>query len=180
MAAAEPRITESVIGADPTEQLLADLKPMLAATFYKFRIPPGDAEDLLQNALLALVCHRPTIRNEPAWLAVTVRRQCLLYWRQKRRRLYDAIDSTVLENLAPSTAPDQERHQLRRDLLTVIAQLSARCREVLRLRYGLECETNEVAARMGYKESSMHKITARCRAALALALGSPLPPGAKP
>lgn len=157
---------------DPLEQLLGEMQPYLSRLFWRFHIPEVDAEDLLQNSLLSLVSHRSTILNERAWLQGAVRHQCQLYWRQRRRRLYEALDGAILESLARPLAPEQEHRQLRHDLTTTLAKLPVRCRNIFRLRYGLGCEPNEVATKLGYKESSMHKITARCLSALAVTFGN--------
>jgi RNA polymerase sigma factor (sigma-70 family) len=155
-------------GAEPIEDLLAKFQPVLERIFRRFHIPPAESEDLLQNCLLAWVSHRSSIVNSRAWLSGAVRLQCLLYWRRRRRRLYDAMDTSFLEMLAPVTAPDQERRQLRRDLATSIARLPVRCRDILRLRYALGCERDEVAFQLGYKKSSVSTVTSRCLSALAL------------
>ena len=165
-------------GVDPLAQLLGEMQPNLARLFWRFHIPEVDAEDLLQNSLLSLISHRSSVINERAWLLGAVRHQCLLYWRQRRRRMYEALDGAILETLARPVAPEQEHRQLRRDLSTTVAKLPRRCRSIFRLRYGLGCEPGEVATQLGYKESSMHKITARCLSALALTFGSGICRGA--
>jgi RNA polymerase sigma factor (sigma-70 family) len=167
-------------GPDSIEHLLAKLRPVLAAIFWRSHISPVDAEDLLQNALLSLVSHRSSILNEQAWLLGAVRRQCAMYWRQRRRRLYDAIDTACLQTLAGSAPSEQQNRELRCDLSTTIAKLPARCRSILRLRYGLGCDAEEVAARLGYKESSMHKVTSRCLSALALSFAGASVAGPRP
>ena len=159
-------------GVDPLERLLDEMQPNLNRMFWRFHIPKVDAEDLLQNSLLSLVSHRSAVLNERAWLLGAVRHQCLLYWRQRRRRMYEALDGAILDTLARPTAPEQEHRQLRHDLTTTMAKLPVRCRNIFRLRYGLGCEPDEVAYKLGYKESSMHKITARCLSALALTFGN--------
>ena len=63
-------------------------------------------------------------------------------------------------------APDQERTDLTTDLSRVLSKLSARCRSLLRLRYGLGYGPTEVAEQMGYQTSSIRKVTNRCLAAL--------------
>jgi RNA polymerase sigma factor (sigma-70 family) len=162
-ARSEPRPT-----GEPIETVLAAVRPTLARIFRRFRIPPDESEDLLQNCLLSWVSHRSSIANERAWLVGAARLQCLQYWRRRRRRLYDAMDTSFLEILAPATGPDQERRQLRRDLTTTVALLPARCRNILRLRYALDCERAEMALRLGCQKSSVSKITSRCLSALAL------------
>jgi DNA-directed RNA polymerase specialized sigma24 family protein len=47
-----------------------------------------------------------------------------------------------------------------------MSRLSTRCRSLLKLRYGLGYGPTEVAEQMGYRTSSIRKVTNRCLAAL--------------
>ncbi len=147
-------------------ELLAQIQPKLKAVLYRYRIPAEDAEDLLQQAFLSLVYQSETVQDPAAWLVGTLRNKCRVYWRSHRRRLYDAVDSTLLDWLADPTMPEQERQELSHDLNSLIARLTWRCRELLRLRYGLGYEPSEVASKLGYRPSSISKLTTRCLAAL--------------
>ncbi len=148
------------------ENLLRDVQPRLKVLFARYRIPPQDTEDIVQQALLALIYQRQAIRDPAAWMMGTIRNKCLLYWREQRRKLYDAVDAAVLEFMAEPKAPDQEETDLRRDINHAIEQLPERCRSLLALRYGHGYEALELAERMGYSPSSINKITTRCLAAL--------------
>jgi RNA polymerase sigma factor (sigma-70 family) len=148
------------------EESLQRARPRLKTLFTRYRIPVQDTEDILQQALLALLYRRQSVRDPEAWLVGTVRNKCLLYWRNQRRRLYDSVDSTVLDWMAEPLAPAQEDAELRHDLRSVVERLPERCRSILSLRYGLGYEPPEVAERMGYSTSSISKVTTRCLAAL--------------
>lgn len=149
----------------PVESLLVSLRPRIRATFARFRIPPEEAEDILQEALLAFVTKGDAVHSPEPWLLGTLRNRCLLYWRSRRRRLYDAVDTALLESTA-SGDPEHEQRELQRDLHSLIGSLPPRCRSLLRLRYGLGYEADEVADRMGYRHSSIRKVTLRCISAL--------------
>ena len=90
------------------EGFLKKVRPRLKSLFAHYRIPPQDTEDILQQALLALIYHREGIRDSEAWLLGTLRNKCLLYWRERRRKLYDAVDAAVLEAMAEPVEPAQE------------------------------------------------------------------------
>lgn len=152
--------------AHELESLLGALRPRIRATFWRFRIPPEEAEDILQDTLLAMVSKGGAVHSPEPWLMATLRNQCLLYWRARRRRLYDAVDSALLESAAGTAEPDQERVGLQRDLAAVISLLPPRCQSLLRLRYRLGYESSEVADCMGYRQSSIRKVTLRCISAL--------------
>ena len=124
----------------------------------------------MQQALLALLDVREDVQDPLAWMAGTLRNHCLMYWRRRRRRLYCAVDSAILEDLAAPTPPEQRTLELNRDLGRVVGKLPSRCRSVLQLRYGLGCRPSETAERLGYRSSSIYKILDRCLAALSRSL----------
>lgn len=141
--------------------LLESQKPRLLALFARYRIPPDDCEDVLQQALLALVYQHERIRTPGAWLVGTVRNCCRNYWTERRRQVYDAVDGSVLDALATEESPAQEIQDLRRDLEQLIDQLPRRSRDLIRLRYLLGYEPAEAAAALGYSPASVSKTTRR-------------------
>ncbi len=153
-------------GSEWLEEALRRVQPRLVGLFSRYRVPAQDAEDLLQEALLAMVAKQEVIRCPDTWLIGTLRNRCLLYWRNRRRRLYDAVDTAILDLVSASETSTQERRNTTSDLRRLIAKLPPRCQSIFRLRYGLGCEALEVAARLGYRESSIRKVTLRCLSAL--------------
>src|SRR5689334_24765159 len=93
---------------DSLEEFLQRVRPRLKALFARYSIPPQDTEDILQQALLALVYQRQVVRDPEAWLLGTLRNKCLLYWRDHRRKLYEAVDTAVLEQMEAPMPPAQE------------------------------------------------------------------------
>jgi RNA polymerase sigma factor (sigma-70 family) len=152
--------------ADAFDDFLRRVEPKLKRVLTNYRIPGDEAEDVLQQALLALLYQWERVRDPECWLLGTLRRHCLMYWRTRRRRLYSTVDSTILEWLSEPVAPAQERADLRCDLESLIGRLPSRCRSLLQLRFRLGYEAPEVAQRLGYRTSSIGKITNRCLAAL--------------
>lgn len=155
---------------DSLEVFLKVVRPRIRTLFQRYRIPPEDTEDILQQALLALVYQRQAIRDPEAWLQGTLKKKCLVYWRDRRRRLYDAVDDAVLEHVADPLAPGQESIDLRRDLANVLERLPQRCRSILALRYRQGYKACELAAQLGYRDASINKLTNRCLAALTRSL----------
>src|SRR3954467_10702969 len=158
-----PEPTENV---ESFEDFLKAVEPKLKRLLAVYRIPSEDAEDVLQQALLALLYRWERVRDPESWLFGTVKRHCLMYWRTPRRRIYNAVDSTLLALLPPPRAPPQERADLIGDLESLIDRLPRRCRAVLRLRFRLGYEPTEVAKMLGYRGLGVGKITTRCMAAL--------------
>ena len=148
------------------EDLLREVQPKLTQILARYRIPAQDADDVLQETFLTLVHKQEVVRNPEAWLIVTLRNRCLIYWRKKRKLLYQAVDTAILELLSEPEAPEQGNADLRHDLDRLIARLPPRCRSLLRLRYGLGCSSHEIAERMGYRQSSIRKVTSRCLSTL--------------
>jgi RNA polymerase sigma factor (sigma-70 family) len=165
---------------DELEQLLARLDSRLAAILGAFRIPPEDADDLLQDVLLQFVRKRALIRAADVWLPGALRNACRMYWRTRSRRFTHAIDGALLDLVEDKVErPPQESRLLRRNLAQRIARLDWRCRAVLRLRYNLGYEAREVANEMGYSPASIDKVTRRCLDALGRKLAAALPAPAR-
>ena len=148
------------------EGFLKQVRPRLKAAFARYRIPPQDTEDILQQALMALVYRGEGIRDPEAWLLGTVRNKCLLYWRERRRLLYESVDAAVLEAVAEPVEPAQESSHLRHDLAQALERLPERCRSLLWMRYRQGYDPPELAERLGYSPASISKVTTRCLAAL--------------
>lgn len=148
------------------DDFLKKVEPRLKRVLATYRIPTDDAEDVLQQTLLALIYQWDRVRDPECWLLGTLKRHCLMYWRTNRRRIYSTVDSTILEWLSEPVAPAQERSDLLCDLENLLGRLPSRCRSLLHLRFQLGYEPVEVARRLGYRASSIGKITTRCLAAL--------------
>jgi RNA polymerase sigma factor (sigma-70 family) len=152
--------------SDSFDEFLKRMEPRLKRLLAAYRIPAEDAEDVLQQTLLVLLYQWERVRDPECWLLGTLKRHCLMYWRDNRRRIYSAVDSAILEWLSEPVAPTQERVDLLCDLDNLLGRLSLRCRSLLQLRFRLGYEPSEIARRLGYQLSSIGKITTRCLAAL--------------
>jgi len=157
----QPKVDSSSL-----EGFLKEVRPKLKSLFARYRIPPQDTEDILQQALLALIYQWKKVRDPEAWLMGTLRNKCLVYWRDRRRKLYDSVDATVLEWMAKPEAPRQERSDLWKDLETLLGRLPARCQSMLWMRYRMGYDTAEIAKRLGYSPNSISKISSRCLSSL--------------
>jgi len=148
------------------DDFLKKVEPKLKRILVLYRIPADDSEDVLQQTLLNLLYQWDRVRDPEWWLLGTLKRHCLMYWRTHRRRIYSAVDTTILEWLSEPFAPSQERTDFLTDLESMIGRLPTRCRSLLQLRFRYGYETPEVAKRLGYRASSIGKITNRCLDAL--------------
>jgi len=165
-ADAPPELAPPASPASPTspasvEELLEELRPKIRRLFANYRVPHIDAEDLLQEALLATFLNWSEIRCKQGWLLVTLRHKCSVYWREKRYGKVQAVDAPTLEVLAAPLPAPQERAEMIWDLDRAVVSLDARHRMLLRLRYALGFSTFEVAERLGYNVTSVRKLSCR-------------------
>ena len=143
----------------------ARIEPLLRRILSWFRVPQEDAEELRQEALLALVRSWERIESPDIWLAGTLSRLCRVYLRKRRRRewVHVAVEGWYLDALASPGLPDQARVELRLDLVPILRHLNERERAILRLRsLGFSCA--EAAEHLGCSSSSVPKLTCRAQA----------------
>ena len=159
-------VSDQPVGRESLDQLLRRLRPRLKQVLGRYRIPAHDAEDLVQEALISTIQKWDVIQDPEAWLLVTLRNRCVVYWRKKHTNLYNSVDAVILELLSEPESAPQEKAEVRWDLDNLIEGLPPRCRRLLRLRYRLGLDSGEVAIQMGYHPSSVRKVARRCMAAL--------------
>lgn len=148
------------------DELLVRIRPRFRQVLGRFRVPAQDAEDILQEALMAAVLKWEDIQDPEAWLMVTLRNRCLIYWRKKRESLVCDVDQALLEIISKPQEPPQARDELLLDLETLLEGVPERCRKLLRLRYGLGLSSSEAARRVGLRADSARKASQRCIGAL--------------
>jgi RNA polymerase sigma factor (sigma-70 family) len=160
------------------EELLEAVRPRLKKVLNVCEIPLQDAEDLLQETFLELLRKWDSVRHKDSWLVGTLRFKCSNYWRNRRAAPVEAFDLPDLDGMAPPRPPDQERAAILHDLRRLVGGLEDRDRAVLYLRFGLGLSTAEVALRLGYRSSSIGKLTGRCLARLRRLVDRPGPDSA--
>lgn len=169
-ASEAPELGGGACAAEEVEGLLAELSGRLQSILRGYRIPPWDAEDVLQEVLLQLLLKRSEVRCPVGWLLVTLRNRCIIYWRHRRRRLGRevGVDPEDLVLRAGGSAPEQRRVELRMDLTAALAAaLPPRRRELL-VRYNVLGEgIEQLGPGLGYSPASVRKTTSRARRAVA-------------
>ena len=133
----------------------------------RHRLPPEDADDILQQTLLTYLYKHDEIYNPEAWMRGALRKRCQFYWRRRQKTLLRTVDTSMLEALAAPRDPAQDEasevnHRLGRALETI----PPRCRRLLELRYQQDCDPQDAAVQLGYRPSGAYKIFERCLAAL--------------
>ncbi len=123
-------------------EALERVGPKLRRILFRYRIPARDADELLQETLLVLVSKQESVRDPDAWLQATLSNRCVLYWRNRRGRVSELVDRTILELLGDPGMPADEAVAIRADLDLLISRLPERCQALLRRRYGLPLSTS--------------------------------------
>jgi RNA polymerase sigma factor (sigma-70 family) len=148
------------------EQVVGRVRPALVEVLRRFRIPPDDACDLVQNVYLKYLEHADEVHTPETWMVAAMRYECLQHLRSERRKLYQAVDDALLELVSCPGAVPQERESLLSALAAKIRGLGEKCRELLRLRYRLGCDRHEIADGLGVKATSIGTLERRCLAQL--------------
>jgi RNA polymerase sigma factor (sigma-70 family) len=122
----------------------------------KFRVPEDEIAELVQDVFVSFVRHHARIRDERAWLVAAMCNASREYWTRR------GSPATFEETSEPFVTADSENERL--DVATILAQLSGRCSETLRLRFYDGWSTEEVAKRLGITANNVKQIVHRCKA----------------
>lgn len=162
--------------ADSYEDFCERLYPKLFATARRSIRHVEDAEDVVQEVLLALWNNWGKIRKHEAWLFGTLRKRILLYFRTKKRSRLQYMDSLEVpmalqgtENASHGLHRDiNMRVDLRRILPEALEELREEQRDILIARDVLGMTGREVAERSvcRYQASSIGTLLSRARSAV--------------
>jgi len=149
------------------ESIVSRARPEFVRILRAFQIPAEEARDLVQNVYLAFLEKTESISDPVSWMLGALRRECLHFRRNERRRLYDAIDDALLDLVAcPDEVVPQEKQSLLSALARRIRELGRKCRDLLQLRYQMGCDRFETADQLRLRPSSIGTLEKRCIAAL--------------
>jgi RNA polymerase sigma-70 factor (ECF subfamily) len=130
--------------------------------FCAYRLGDRDtAEDLTQatfeRALRAWSRFDPRRASVSTWLLAIARNLLIDHYRRDRSSLTDPID----ERLAPAVPGPEERLTVSPELLSALARLSDRDREVLALRFGGDMTGPEIAHLLNLTLANVQQILSR-------------------
>lgn len=148
------------------ESVVRRVRPQLVGVLRRFRIPPDDAQDLIQEVCVDYLERADDILDPDRWFVGALRKACLEFIRTERRRLYDAVDAALLDLAACPGSCSQERESLLASLGRRIRELGERCRELLWMRYELGFDRFEAASKLNVQPSSIGTLERRCIAQL--------------
>ena len=150
----------------PLVPLLERLRPRLHRLLAVYRVPPEEAEDLLQETVLITLSRWQDLEDVEGWILVTLRNLCVIHTRHRRRQRLCPMDPQLLEALSDPLAPPQERAEVWWDFERLVPDLGEKERQLLTLRYGQGLTPEEVALELGYKPASIRKLLSRAVARL--------------
>lgn len=151
------------------EHVRNELNRFAPGAFLRFGIPQEAREDILQEILTAFWKHRKRIREPRKWISGALRNQCFYYLRtksQRKRRPYREDLSLLQVTMGATARPSEETLFLESDIDHALSQLKEKQRRILLLRFREGLTPAEAAEWLGYKPSSMKKVTNRAIRAL--------------
>lgn len=153
--AAVPRVDESQF-----EKLYAEQWNLLfSIAVRKFRVPDSEADTLVHEVFLSYLKHAEEIREVKGWLLGAICNASRYYRRTHDRTVLvedelDRIDPASLNIL--DSLPDQLAAR------EVMACLTPRCQNVLRLRYFDGCSIAEIATSLNLTAKYTQKLVTKC------------------
>jgi RNA polymerase sigma-70 factor, ECF subfamily len=131
----------------------------------------ADAEDATQDAMLTVLTSLHRFRPRPdarfaAWVTTIAVNTARRRFRRRRPELTDTgeLPDVAADGADPADGLDRARQ--RRALLTALAELPERDREIVSLRYGAELNATEIGAAVGLEPATARKVLERARVRL--------------
>lgn len=157
-----PQVDGRAVGLEDTYRSHATFLREVAQR--KFRIPPADAEALVNEVFISFLLRREYVRNPKKWLIGAVCHASRGYWRiaHKTRPLPPDIDE-----YADPESPDEKSLVDRVTIAATLNRLCGRCRETLHLFYAEGYSAAEIAEQLdtttGYVTQLLHHCRKRAR-----------------
>ncbi len=141
------------------EETYESLQPLLRyVVCAKYRIPPTDAENIIQEIFLDLLIHRERIQDRKKWLIGAACNSSKHYWRIQSR---SSSDTEREEAIDPKAV--ERQFILLHDLRRVLAKLDDRCRGVLKCHYVQGYSLAELAVTLSTSTEYVKTMLHRCR-----------------
>ncbi|HEY0139526.1 MAG TPA: sigma-70 family RNA polymerase sigma factor [Thermoanaerobaculia bacterium] len=152
--------------ADEVERLYIEHRNLLLyVACRKFRIPDGDAENLIQEVFLSFLQTGTKIDNVRAWLVAAMCNASRHYWRASGRT--ESLPDDFNDHSDPGTHSLADQFALQITMQQALRYLQPRCRETLRLHYFEGQSAGEVARELEttnrYAEKLIHNCLKRVR-----------------
>ena len=126
----------------------------------KFRIPVGDAENLIHEVFVAYLSSSAEIRDPRSWLVGAVCNASRNYWRTHGRT--EALPAGYGLREDPASADLDESVAVRITIRETLSRLHQKCQDTLRLRYFEGCSAIEVARQLDTTNRYAEKLISKC------------------
>jgi len=126
----------------------------------KFRIPEGDAENLIQEVFVAYLSAAGSVRDPRSWLVGAMCNASRNYWRGHGR--LEGLPADFGERGDPSAAGLDETVAIRITVRETLSRLHQKCRDTLRLRYLEGCSAIELAQQLDTTNRYAEKLISKC------------------
>jgi RNA polymerase sigma factor (sigma-70 family) len=140
-----------------------------------------DAEEVTQDAMLTVLTslHRYSPRPGTrfvAWVTTIAVNTARRRFRRRRPTLFDPNDLPRIVDDAADPERDADGTRQRSALLSALARLDEREREIISLRYGSELDATEIARVLALEPANVRKILERARVRLGASIEALLNP----
>jgi RNA polymerase sigma-70 factor (ECF subfamily) len=167
-------------GTPELSDVFSRYMPLLYKTAYRYLGNQADAEDAVQDALLAAYKHLDQFRGQAqisTWLVAIVNNCARMQLRKRPRQIHVSIDEPIgdeqgytlsdrLADDAPNPEDEYQKAELHKRILQFTEELSPSLRKAFQLRDLEDLTTNEAAAILGVVDGTVKAQVARARAKL--------------
>ena len=165
-----PPMVTSHEGEDPAAESATEmldrayraLAPVLReVSVKKFRIPPADAEAVVNTVFEAYLRRRSTVRNLEHYLVASVCNASRDYWRARKN--LDPMPEDAGEYMEPTTGDAEERLVRRLTIVVTLRRLGKECCDALYLFHLGGFSAQEIAQKLQTTEQNAWQILSKCR-----------------
>lgn len=155
---AEPPAAADPSAADVYRSLSSLLREIAEV---KFRIPPADAEALVNDIFMSFLLRARSIREPKQWLIGAVCHASRGYWRAQRRT--EPLPPDIDEYAAPGWEQLEERLVRNITLSVALSRLGPKCRDTLRMYYVDGYSAAEIGLHLGTSAGYVMQLLHTCR-----------------
>ena len=161
-----PAPETSASRVDTVEMLYTQYRTLLlSVACRKFRVPEGDAENLLQEVFVSYLQAGTRIENVRSWLVAAICNASRHYWRTQGRA--EQLPEDFVEQSDPGSHALPERFAMEMTVRQALQYLQPRCRETLWLHYFEGRSASDVGRELQtttrYAEKLIHNCLKRVR-----------------
>lgn len=124
----------------------------------RFRVPAGDAENLIQEVFVCYLSTAAEVRDVRSYLLGAISNASRHYWRLRGRT--DQLPQDMAKKSDPNASAESLDNSM--TVRDTLSHLHEKCRETLRLRYYEGCSAAEVAKELDTTNRYAEKLIHNC------------------